>query len=95
MKLLAFAFFAGPLAFLIDQGLGYPLVKPACAADARMLLVGISAFALVVAGAGVVAGRARLAERPLVATVAIGLNLLVAGFIVFAAIPQFVLSPCE
>lgn len=95
MKRLAFAFFAGPVALLIDQGLGYPLVKPACAAGTQMMLVAVSALALVVALSGALAGRARLADRPFVATIGIGLNVLVAGFIVFATIPQFVLSPCE
>ena len=63
MKRLAFAFFAGPVALLIDQGLGYPLVKPACAAGTQMMLVAVSALALVVALSGALAGRARLADR--------------------------------
>ena len=109
LMLLWFSLLVAPAAWALDQVISYAVMKPVCSADARLTLTAISAvaFALVVAGALV--GRACLVRAQgasndggrqvdrsyFMAVVAIALNVLIGLLIVFATIPQFVLSPCE
>jgi hypothetical protein len=100
---------AGPLAWTIDQGLGYPLVKPSCAHGSEWTLLVVSAVSLIVSGVGsrlgwvclrrlrgaCDGGGARVDRSYFLAVVAVGLNALIALLIVAAAIPMFFLSPCE
>jgi hypothetical protein len=104
------AFFAAPLAWAIDQGVGYAVMKPVCAGQARPLLLLLSAACLgVTAIAGAYALRVgrrlhataaedggRHRDRDyFLAILAVALNALVALLVVTAAIPQLVVSPCE
>jgi hypothetical protein len=100
---------AGPLAWTIDQGLGYPLVKPSCAHGSEWTLFAVSAVSLIISGVGGGLGWVSLtrlrgarddggvrADRTyFLAVVAVGLNALIALLIVAAAMPIFFLSPCE
>jgi hypothetical protein len=108
--LLWSAFFAGPAAWIVYQGLGYVAVKPVCAGASSSVLWLITATALAIVGAGASTAwryisRLRTAASPdggsvadrshFLAVVAMAFNGLIALLIVAAAIPQFVLSPCE
>ena len=109
LMLLWFAFLAPPVAWALDQLISYALVKPVCFADARFTLTAMSGAALSLVIAGGLVGRACLARAEgasedggrrvdrsyFMALIAIAFNVLVAVLIVFATIPQFVLSPCE
>jgi hypothetical protein len=100
---------AGPLAWMIDQGLGYPMVKPSCADGSDWPLLAISVVSLAISGLGggigwiAVArlrgaredGRAKMDRSYFLAVIAVGFNVLAALLIVAAAIPIFFLSPCE
>jgi hypothetical protein len=68
----------GALAWIVNQGGGYPLVKVACASGERTLLTWVSAGAMVLAMAGFFSGmRGRRLERfRMLALVAIGFNAL-------------------
>ena len=102
------AMLAGPIAWAFDQGAGYAFVKPACVGEDTPGLWLITAVAvLIAAGGGYTAWRFRQIfraqteardadERNLfLATVALAFNVLIVLLILTAAIPQFVLSPCE
>ena len=110
LALLWSAFFAAPLAWAIDQGVGYAVMKPVCAGGARPLLLLLSAACLGLTAIG--GGYALRVARRLRATaaedggrhrdrdyflaiVAVALNALVALLVVTAAIPQLLVSPCE
>jgi hypothetical protein len=100
---------AGPLAWMIDQGIGYPLVKPSCANGSEWPLLAVSVVSLAISGFGGTLGWAALtrlrgarndggAKRDrsyFVAVIAFGFNVLAALLIIAAAIPIFFLSPCE
>jgi hypothetical protein len=102
------AFALAPLAWTVDQGLGYPLVKWACANGDRGVLLVIHAVAMVLTVTGAWLGwvlltRARQGDdgggRPVdwsvfLAWLAIGLNVIVALAIVSAAVPQSVIDTC-
>jgi len=104
------SFCAGPIAWLLNQGIGYAVMKPVCrSADVSALWL-IGAFTLVLACLGAwIAARCLLMLRDgatdtggraidrsyFVAIVAIGMNSLIAILIVTSVIPQFLLSPCE
>ena len=109
LALLVFAFLAPPAAWALDQLISYALVKPVCAADARLVLTAVNgaAFLLVIAG-GVTAwscmtkardgaedGPRQVDRSYFMAMVALGFNVLVGLLIVLATVPHFVLSPCE
>ena len=109
LLLLWGAMLSGPVAWTIDQGLGYASVKPSCAAETEWPLVLFTAVALgLVAAGGWVGWRClrRLRDGKedgglvvdrsyFMAVVAIGFNLLIGLLVATAAIPIFVLSPCE
>lgn len=109
LVLLWLAFLAAPAAWALDQLTSYALVKPVCASRSPLTLTLISLVAFVLVVAGALTARACLARAAdghddggrhvdrsyFFAIVALGFNLLVALLIVLAAIPQFVLSPCE
>ena len=87
------AFFLAPLAAAIQIGVGYALVKPACAAGDVTMLIMLSAgvFTASVAGAGLGWWR----RMRFVGQVALGLNLIVACLAIASTIALFVLSSCE
>lgn len=110
LVLLWSAMLAGPVAFGFHLQVGYALVKWACSRDARWTLSAVALAALALALAGAWLGWVCLArvrgiadERGgttvdrsyFMAQVAIGLNLLIALFILNSAFPRFLLSPCE
>ena len=109
LMLLWLSLLAPAVAWAFDQGASYALVKPVCLANAKYMLTVISGVALAIVIAGGVVGRAclrragdgnvdggsRTDRSYFLALVAIGFNVLVGLLIVFATIPQFVLSPCE
>ena len=110
LALLWMAFFAGPLAWIVNQGVGYAVMKPVCrGADVPVLWL-IGAFAFILASVGAWTGaRCLLLLRDkatdvgshvidrsyFVAIVAVGMDVLIALLIVTSVIPQFLLSPCE
>ena len=94
---VALALMLGALAWIVDQGAGYPLVKVACASGDKVLLSSVSAGAMVLAVCGLWYGvRGRRFERfRVLAGVAIGFNALALLFVVLTAVFPFLLSPCE
>jgi hypothetical protein len=94
---LALALTLGTLAWIVDQGVGYPLVKVVCANGEKSLLTAVSASALMMALLGCALGvRARRLERHrFLATIAIGFNALVLLFVMMTAVFPFLLHPCE
>ena len=102
------AMLAGPVAWAFNQGAGYAFVKPACLGEDTPVLWLITAVALLIAATGgYTAWRFRRTfhshsdtsdagdRNRFLATVALALNALIVLLIFTAAIPQFVLSPCE
>ena len=94
---LVLALTLGALGWVVNQGVGYPLVKVVCANGEKSLLTIVSASALVMAVLGCSFGaRARRLERHrFLATVAIGFNALVLLFVLLTLVFPFLLSPCE
>jgi hypothetical protein len=110
LMLLWAALLLAPAALMLDLGLGYPLVKWACATGYTSVLVSISSASLLTTGLGVWLGSSLLqrlrgiarddggsqVDRSyFLALVGIGMNVLAALAIIAAAIPQLILSPCE
>jgi hypothetical protein len=110
LMLLWISFFAGPVAWILNQGVGYAVVKPVCSrADVSVLwVIGACAFILASLGAWTAARclllvrdeakdqGGRVMDRSyFVAIVALGMDALIAVLIVTSVIPQFLLSPCE
>jgi hypothetical protein len=110
LVLLWTSMLAGPVAFAFNLQVGYALVKWACSREQEFLLTLVAAIAFGLAGWGAwlgwtclvkVRGAAeeqggRQIDRSyFMALIAIGLNLLLALWIVTSAFPQLVLSPCE
>ena len=105
------AFFAGPLAWVFNQGVGYAAMKPICAAGAASAVLWlIASAAFCVAGVGAwMAWRSLLRASQVtaddggtvrdrthfVAILAFAFNGLIGLLIITATIPQFLLSPCE
>lgn len=87
----------GALAWIVDQGIGYPLVKPVCASGETGLLhvVSAAAFLLAVCGCwlGVLAGRVN--RYRFLAAVAVGFNLLIGLLVATTSVAPFLLGPCE
>jgi hypothetical protein len=109
LVLLWTSFLAAPFAWIVDQGLSYPLVKWACATGNTYVLTAIGAVALGITVWGGWLGwssfvRLRGASDDggtqedrsyFLALLAIGFNALIAVLVLTAGIPPFVLSPCE
>ena len=87
----------GALAWILDQGGGYPLVKVACASGERVLLTWVAAGSLVLAACGFWAGvhGRRLERFRMLAGVAIGFNALVILFVLLTSTFPFLVHPCE
>jgi hypothetical protein len=109
LLLLWLTVLSGPAAWALNQLIGYALVKPVCAADARfvLVLVAAGAFALTAAGgwtAWTLLRRlrdanpkgARAEDRSLLLAVGgVALNALLGLLILTSAASLFLLSPCE
>ena len=109
LLLIGTALFLGPVAWAIVQGAGYPMVKPVCRglSGATLVAIFLVGASLVLCGFAL-ASTAKpdqdvmdpTVSTPagythLLAIVAIGLNALLGLLVIIAAIPHFVLSPCE
>jgi hypothetical protein len=109
LLLLWFALLAPVAAWALDQLVSYAIVKPVCAADARVTFIAINAaaFALVLVAATtawscLVKARGAADDGPrrvdrsyFMAVVALSFNVLIALLIVLATVAALVLSPCE
>jgi hypothetical protein len=110
LLLLWTAMLAGPLAWTLNLGINYSLVKWACSRSHPLLLAttNVLMFAVVVwsvflARSCVASLRDRSDEEGgspadrsyFMALTAIGVNVLIALLIVLTAFPHFVLTPCE
>ena len=107
--LLVIGFMLAPTAWTLNELVGYALVKPVCGNGHKLLLTSLSAGMLVVALAGawigwsslvqlrgaVSDGGSRFDRSYFFAVVVVGFNLLIAVLIVLAAVPPFMLNPCE
>jgi hypothetical protein len=104
------ALLAGPAAASLQLSVNYALVKWACAAGRAWVLAALAAMFLAVAIAGLVIGTRHLVSvggddplsrtwsapsRHLLAAVAIGMNALIAIFLINTLIAIATLSPCE
>jgi len=87
------SFFIAPTVAAIQIGVGYALVKPACASGTVTSLTMLSVAMGVLALAGTAIGWT--ARERFVGMVGAGLNVLVLLLIAATTISQFVLSPCE
>ena len=94
---VALALALGGVAWALNQGAGYPLVKVVCASGDKVLLTWVSAGALVLAACGAWYGfRGRRVERfRFLGGVAIGFNALALLYIVLTATFPYLLSSCE
>ena len=107
---LVASFLLAPLAWLVDLQASYTLVKWACAADARLVLLLLPAGSLLVIAFATglawscwtrLRGRAdeegaRLADRSyFLVLAAFAMNALFALLILTSYAPRIVLSPCE
>jgi hypothetical protein len=110
VALLWSALAAGPLAWTVNQGVGYAVVKPLCGGPGPPVLWTVAMLALMLTSGGIwlswrLMGQLResasddgasVPDRSYFMTVvALGLNALIAILIVASLIPQFLLSPCE
>ena len=104
------ALLAGPAGASLQLSVNYALVKWACAAGASWVLAGLALVFLAMAGAGLALGATHLVSvggdhpagqtwsaqsRHLLAAVAVGMNSLVAIFLINTLIGIAALSPCE
>lgn len=105
---LAAALLLGPLAWALDQGASYALVKWVCASGAKNLLTALGVVALGMTVAGLLCGWSTVAAlrgnpeggqardpRYFMGVVAIALNALIALLIIVASMPRYILNPCE
>jgi hypothetical protein len=103
------AFLAGPVAWTLNQGLGYAAVQPACAGGLTPLLWLIAAGTLILTGTGGWAAWRKVQrlhstsradggeERDrsyFLAMLALAFNALIGLLIATSLVPQFFLSPC-
>ena len=110
LVLLWASMLAGPVAFAINLQVGYALVKWACSREQTFLLPLVALLALALTAWGAWLGWSclvkvrdtaneqggRIVDRSyFMAVVAIGLNALLALWILTTMFPQAVLSPCE
>jgi hypothetical protein len=107
--LLIIAFVLPMAAWALNELAGYALVKPVCAAGHPLLLTALSAAMLAMVGTGAAIawsclrragdasadGGRRIDRSYFVAGATIGFNLLIGLLILTAAVPPFILSPCE
>lgn len=107
--LLITAVLLAPAAWALNQLIGYALVKPVCANGHPLILTALAIVMLgMVAAGGWIGwsslvqlrgaeekGGTRIDRSYFLALVAIGFNLLIALLILTAAVPPFLLSPCE
>ena len=103
------ALFAGPVAAALHLQVSYALVKWTCATGGTGLLIAVAAVACIVSLAGAWLGWSLMGRMPqvseagacrvdrsfFIAVVAIGLDVLLALFVIVSAFAVFVLSPCE
>ena len=89
------AFFIAPAVAAIQIGVGYALVKPACAAQGPAMLMTLSAAMFVIAAIGGVIGWTERQHDRFIGTVAAGLNMLTMLIVICSTIPHFILNPCE
>ena len=104
------ALLAGPAGASLQLSVNYALVKWACAAGASWVLAGLALVFLAMAGVGLALGATHLSSvggddpagrtfsaqsRHLLAAVAVGMNSLVAIFLINTLIGIATLSPCE
>ena len=103
------ALFVGPVAAGLHLQISYALVKWTCATGGTVVLIAVAALAcgLSLAGAWLAwsllarmrqvseDGGRRIDRSFFLAIVAIGLDVLLALFVVISAFAVFVLSPCE
>ncbi len=89
------AFFIAPAVAAVQIGVGYALVKPACAARGPAMLVTLSAVTFVIAAIGGVMGWTQRRQDRFVGTIAAGLNVLTMLLVICSTIPHFILNPCE
>jgi hypothetical protein len=87
------AFFLAPTVAAIQVGVGYALVKPACAAGGPLMLTTLSIAMFLVSALGAGLGWAR--RERFIGIVAAALNVFVILLAVFSTIPHFILHPCE
>jgi hypothetical protein len=95
---VALAFGLGALAWMVDQGIGYPLVKPVCANGDKEILQALAAGALLMTAAGgwIAATAVSGGDRQrFLAIVAVGFNVLIALLVLTAGVAPFVLDPCQ
>ena len=102
-----FALFAGPVAWALRQLASYALVASACGEVRTRWLIAIAAAMLAMTLLGAWTGRrclirsrrghgeAVMMRASFMASVAVGLNLLVALLIVLSTVAEFILNPCE
>ena len=107
--LLVFALLLPIAAWGINELVGYALVKPVCASGHKLLLTALSTAMLLMTVAGAWIGWSSLVQLRgasqdggsrfdrsyFLALVVIGFNALIGLLIVVAAVPPFVLNPCE
>lgn len=110
LVLLWTSMLSGPVAFAVNLQVGYALVKWACSREQTFLLPLVALMALALTGLGAWLGWSCLVKvreaadeeggsvidrSYFMAVVAIGLNALLALWILTTMFPQAVLSPCE
>ena len=110
LVLLWASMLSGPVAFALNLQIGYALVKWACSREQEFLLPLVAVLALALTGWGAWLGwqclvkvresaneeGGRVVDRSyFMAVVAIGLNILLALWVLTTMIPPVVLSPCE
>jgi hypothetical protein len=107
--LLVVAVLLAPAAWAFNELVGYALVKPICASGHKLILTGLSLLMLAMVAAGVwigwssfvqlrgamEQGGTRIDRSYFLALIAIGFNLLIGLLILTAAVPPFLLNPCE
>ena len=107
--LLVTAVLLAPAAWALNELVGYALVKPVCANGHKLILTGVSLLMLAMVATGgwlgwssfvqlrgaTEKGGTRIDRAYFLALVAIGFNLLIGLLIVTAAVPPFLLDPCE
>jgi hypothetical protein len=105
-----FALSLAPAAWLVAQGLGYPLVKRVCATGDTRLLLMLSVMALLMTVAGILLGATSwlslsgvatddggrtIDRRYFVARLAIGFNVLMALLIATTSLSQSAAPGCQ
>ena len=109
LTLLWTAMLLGPAAWALNLFIGYALVKPVCASGHKLILDVLALVMLAMVAGGVWIGWSCLAQLRgatekggtrvdrsyFMALVAIGFNALLGLLILVAAVPSFVLNPCE